>query len=154
MPFGSVRGSMTPAVFGAPTLERKGDDGVTIKGLYLDFQWYGVDITDSPTPIADDLMKQVKKDLETLIAGGTKSKLIKDGSQSTVVLTDMTTYASWSEWGHFSPCNDDTCTYTRKMKCSNPKWPDSQIPCDDPNPDNAPTETEACTSNKCGKYNG
>ena len=135
---------------GWPLFDQKGDDEVTIKGLLLQYDWEIAEISDSPTPIADDLMTQIRTDLDNFIASGTKTHLIKTGSQSSVNVTDMTEYRTWSDWGPNALCNDDTCSKTSEMVCVLDRWPTTQIPCAEPN--SVPKLTETCTSDKCGKY--
>ena len=151
-----VRGWTSVSISGNPTFEQKGENEVTIKGAQLDITWVRAEISDSTTPLAQDLMTQIRTDLDAFIAGDSKSNWIKKGSQSSVVLTDLTTYGTWSVWGPFGSCDEDTCTKTRRMECANLghwSYPHSQIPCGDPNSDNAPTEKQTCTSEKCGKFN-
>ena len=127
-----------------------------MKGLVVDYYWENAEILYPSIPIADDLMDQAKADMETFITDGTKPNLIKSGSESYpafvpwVYVTDLIRYPTWSEWGSFSPCNDDTCSRTKKMKCVDSDYPGTQILCAEPN--SVPTHTETCTSDKCGKY--
>ena len=159
--FTSVRGSKHQMVSSRRPLylELNGDDEVTIKGFAVHYSWVRSEISDSPNSLADDLMNQATKDLRDVISGETKSDLVADGSQASVVAFDLTHYPTWSKWNKFGECDESSCTHTRRMRCA-PETktgiPDkgSQIPCADPNPDNAPTETRICTSDKCRKFAG
>ena len=47
-----------------PLFDQKGDDEVTIKSIYILYLWDIANITDSQTHIADDLMAQLKTDID------------------------------------------------------------------------------------------
>ena len=143
-----VRGSIVFIEQSYPTFEKKGDNGVTIKGLRLTYLWSRADITPSSNTLEADLKEQAIKDMNTMISSGTRMSFIKDGSQSSVVVSDELVYPTWGEWGDYGDCNKDSCTHMRKKKCGESG---SQVPCKE-NPLFPSTETHTCTSDTCRKY--
>ena len=146
--FPSVRGSTSKQIVGDPIFVQNKDDGTRVNiSIIIEYSWSSADIADSSNGIIDDLMKQVKTDVTSSLAFGILSAR-SDGEN--LVLTDLTTYPTWTEWGEFGSCDNDSCTHTRKKKCGETG---SQIPCIE-DPAVPSTETRTCTSDTCRKYTG
>ena len=143
-----VRGSSSITSTGGATLVQSNVDEtqLMITGLIFTYTWFERPIGDSPNSLGQDLISQLKIDLLTPEEGRYFDKLDDDH----LVITDLTTYPTWGEWGQFDPCDKASCTQTKKKKCVDTKNPQSQIPCIE-DPDHPSTETLSCT---CRKYAG
>ena len=150
LPISSVRGSSNVNARDATVVQSKIDETqLSITGLTYDYVWEESDIADSSNSLAQDLITQLKIDFLT----PRDNRYFNNMGEEHLVITDLTTYPDWSEWGDWSSCDKDSCTQTREKKCQYIQH--SQIPCiEDPDGISPLTETRSCISNTCRKYAG